>query len=256
MNPINNTPINDSTNVEPKEKEDEKYCDFDGRQVKIYCFLCKSWQTLTQKAFSALPEDAINFYNFCCEGRCMRDACNEEFEKKEKEIKYVMYPEKFMEQRPDIDARQAEIYCQQCATWQPLNLENYRTLPFGCDNHSRRRYEYPNGRCCRPECEEIENEKKYWKQFDDRFYAQESYLQSRCDAAEAKCDAIWHEHIKQEQQAAAEKEKKRRDKIDEEEKANFEFRIAQGAAMRDAGLNATWNEHLARAIEKLEKENM
>ena len=100
-----------------------------------------------------------------------------------KEIKYVMYPKNFMAQRPEIDARQAEIYCHQCATWQPLNIENYKTLPFGCDNHKIRYYHYPNGRCCRPECEDLA-----------QFWAQEAYLHARCDAANAKCEATNQKH--------------------------------------------------------------
>jgi hypothetical protein len=59
-----------------------------------------------------------------------------------KQIKYVMYPENFMRNNP------------------PLNIENYKTLPFGCDNHSKHRYYYPNGQCCRPEC------KKTWRKFN------------------------------------------------------------------------------------------
>ena len=251
MNPNNNNPIN-VTNDDSLKIEDEYY-EIDGKQVKIYCYLCRSWQILTQQAANILPDDAINYYLLKCEGRCMRAVCEEEFEKKEKEIKYVMYPANYKAQRPDIDARQAEIFCHRCDTWQPLNIENYRTLPFGCDDHKKNRYDYPDGRCCRPECEE-KNGAKYWQDFDDRFHAQESQLQSRCDAADAKVDATWNEHLKQTAAAAAEKEQKRRDKIDEEEMLNFEFRFAEGAARRNSGWDTTWNDHLARAIAKLEKE--
>jgi hypothetical protein len=71
-----------------KKNNDEEFCEFGGRQVNIFCHLCKSWQTLTKKAADALPENAINFVNFCCVGRCMRAVCNEQFEKKEKEKEY------------------------------------------------------------------------------------------------------------------------------------------------------------------------
>ena len=178
-----------------KINEDEEYYLIDGRQVKIYCHFCKSWQILTKKANDALPAGAINYDIFCCKGRCMRPECIEQFEKKEKEIKYVMYPENFMAQRPDIDARQALIYCHQCSTWQPLNMTNYRTLPFGCDSHKIRYYNYPNGRCCRAECEEIFQEKEHWKKFDKRFWAEEAILRARCDELDAKRDAEWKKDI-------------------------------------------------------------
>lgn len=103
-----------------------------------------------------------------------------------KQIKYVMYPDNFMRNNPDIDARQAEIYCQQCKTWQPLNIENYKTLPFGCDNHSKQRYYYPNGQCCRTECKKTIEEAQYWKKYEERFFIEEAYLQTRCDLADAK----------------------------------------------------------------------
>jgi len=164
------------------DDDDEEFCDFNGRQVNIFCNFCKSWQILTKKAAIELPEGAINFNNFCCVGRCMRSECDDQFEKKEKEIKYVMYPEKFMEQRPDIDARQAVMLCHQCCTWQPLNITNYKTLPFGCDDHKKRYYNYPNGRCCRTECEQNFQDKERWKKFDERFWAEEAILRARCDA--------------------------------------------------------------------------
>jgi len=98
-----------------------------------------------------------------------------------KPIKYVMYPENFRRNNPDIDARQAEIYCHQCKSWQPLNIENYKTLPFGCDSHSKHRYYYPTGECCRPDCKEAQ----YWKKYEERFFVEEAYLHSRCKKAEA-----------------------------------------------------------------------
>jgi hypothetical protein len=86
--------------------------------------------------------------------------------------------------------KQATIYCNECQGYQKLNTRNsiHATPPFNA-----KKCEY-YGLCYTKSCLEQIQEKAREKRIDDLFFAQEKYLMSRCDLADAKCDAFDIKH--------------------------------------------------------------
>ena len=86
--------------------------------------------------------------------------------------------------------KEATIYCNECQTYQKLTTRNsiHATPP----SHAKQRVYY--GLCYTDSCLEQIQEKAIKKRIDDLFFAQEKYLMSRCNTADAKCDAFSIKH--------------------------------------------------------------
>jgi hypothetical protein len=105
----------------------------------------------------------------------------------ENNVRYVADPEKCAEMNSDGTTlyKQATIYCDACQGYQKLSLRNgvHATPIFD----AKRSVYY--GLCYTKSCLERMEEKAREKQKDDLFFAQEKYLESRCNTADAKCNA-------------------------------------------------------------------
>jgi len=105
----------------------------------------------------------------------------------ENNVRYVADPEKCAETNSDGTTlyKQATIYCDECRGYQKLSLRNcvYATPMFD----AKRSVYY--GLCYTKSCLERMEEKARKKQKDDLFFAQEKYLESRCNTADARCNA-------------------------------------------------------------------
>ena len=110
----------------------------------------------------------------------------------ENNTRYVIDPEKCSSLFSDGTTlyKQATIYCNECRGYQKLSLRNcvYATPLFD----AKRSMYY--GLCYTDSCLEQIKDKAREKQKDDLFFAQEKYLQSRCNAADAKCNAFNIKH--------------------------------------------------------------
>lgn len=106
----------------------------------------------------------------------------------DKIVRYVIDPEKCAEMNSDgtIVYKQATIFCHECRGYQKLSLRNcvYATPMFD----AKRSMYY--GLCYTDSCLEHIEEKARQKQKDDLFFAEERYLESRCNVTEAKCHAL------------------------------------------------------------------
>ena len=115
-----------------------------------------------------------------------------EFLKFDNNTRYVIDPEECSKLNSDgnISYKQATIFCHECESHQKLTARNsiHATPPFNA-----KKCEY-YGLCYTKSCLEQIQEKAREKQKDNLFFAQEKYLQSRCDLADAKCDAFDIKH--------------------------------------------------------------
>ena len=107
-------------------------------------------------------------------------------------IKYVSNPEKYKISYPNVEAKQAEIYCNYCHSWADLNNQNCQNILCKCDHLGfiifPEQYYYDAGFCMRATCNEKRAAKK--KRDDDRFYRQEAECIAQEKAAIDKCDKI------------------------------------------------------------------
>ena len=103
-------------------------------------------------------------------------------------VRYVIDPEKCARLNPNdtvTSYKQATIYCNECRSHQNLTTRN---LISSTPTYDTTRSVY-YGECFTQPCLAVMEEKARLKQKDDMFFAQEKYLQSRCNVAEARCDA-------------------------------------------------------------------
>lgn len=110
-----------------------------------------------------------------------------EFVHLEDNVRYVIDPEKCGSINSDGTTinKQATIYCDECRSYQKLTTRNsIQATPMF---NAKQSVYY--GLCYTESCLEVMEEKARLKQKDDMFFAQEKYLQSRCNVAEARCNA-------------------------------------------------------------------
>lgn len=103
---------------------------------------------------------------------------------KEDDAIYVVDPEKELKAL----AKQAYIKCPYCNAMKKLTLRNGI---YAKPTYSARRSLY-YGLCLTDECEKLQLEEKVQKQADERFFAQEAYLQERVRIQDEKCKALWN----------------------------------------------------------------
>ena len=115
-----------------------------------------------------------------------------EFLKFDNNTRYVIDPEECGRLNSDgnISYKQATIFCHECESHQKLTARNsiHATPPFNA-----KKCEY-YGLCYTESCMEQIEEKAREKRKDDLFFAQEKYLMSRCNMADAKCNAFNIKH--------------------------------------------------------------
>ena len=116
------------------------------------------------------------------------------YNKSDNGMRYVIDPEECTKLNSDdctiISYRQATIYCDECRGYQKLTTRN--SINATPQFNAKRSVYY--GVCFTDPCLKQMEEKSRLKQKDDMFFAQEKYLQSRCDVADARCNAfsIWY----------------------------------------------------------------
>jgi hypothetical protein len=107
-------------------------------------------------------------------------------------VRYVIDPEECGSLNSDGITlyKQATIYCNECQGYQKLSTRNsiHATPPF----HAKQSVYY--GLCYTESCLKQIQEKAIEKRIDDLFFAQEKYLMSRCNTADAKCNAFNIKH--------------------------------------------------------------
>ena len=112
-------------------------------------------------------------------------------------IKYVCEPEKYKIACPNVEAEQAEMYCNFCHSWANITEENCPSIMVNRRDHLgfiifNERYYYDSGYCMRQACNEKRAAQK--KKDDEKFYEQE-----------ARCKVL----IKKAEDRVAETKKKR-----------------------------------------------
>ena len=107
-------------------------------------------------------------------------------------VRYVIDPEnaEVLTSNGTILYKQATIYCDECRSYQNLTtLNSIQATPMF---NAKRSVYY--GLCYTKSCLEQIDEIAREKQKDDLFFAQEKYLISRCNTADAKCNAFDIKH--------------------------------------------------------------
>ena len=90
--------------------------------------------------------------------------------------KIVCYPDKYRIVCPNVEAKQAQMYCNSCHSWANITEENCPSI-FRHRDHLgfitfQDEYYYDAGFCMRPECNEKRAARK--KKDDENFYEQEA----------------------------------------------------------------------------------
>jgi len=99
---------------------------------------------------------------------------------------YVINPEECVKLNPasPFTYKQAQVFCKDCNTYQNLTANNSHNTTPAFDFKRSTYY----GSCLTTECELKIAETAREKLKENIWFAQESYLQSRCDRADATCN--------------------------------------------------------------------